>query len=86
MEVASECKHLTRGSGNITYRTAERHDNDDGGHDAGSDVRIGSAVKDLDVRLSGSTFAGDFEIADAETECHDHDEARGSMEEECPYL
>lgn len=56
MEVASECKHLTRGSGNITYRTAERHDNDDGGHDAGSDVRIGSAVKDLDVRLSGSTF------------------------------
>ena len=80
--IAGESPDLAGGSSNFGKGANGEHDNDDGGHDVGSGVRLGCVVEYLDKRVEGGGCSHICGVAERKANCDDHDEYESDVEED----
>ena len=85
MKVPRERKCLTRDGRQIRYDSTQSHENDNSAHDSSASMGVRGVIEDLDVGLTCGTVYSVLDVADAETECYDHDPACEAVEDECPH-
>ena len=85
MKVPRERKGLTRDGHQTSYDTTQSHENDNSAHNSSASMGVRGAVEDLDVGLTCGAVYGVLDVADAETECYDHDPACDAVEDECRH-
>ena len=85
MKVPRERKGLTGDGRQISYDSTQSHENDNSAHDSSASMRVRGVVEHLDVGLTCGTVYGVLDVADAETECYDHDPACEAVEDECRH-
>lgn len=83
--IPSESKHLARCSGDVADRAAETHQNDQAGHHRRACLASGRVVEDIDVGVGVSGCDRIRQVADTVSECDDHDETGGTVQDQRPH-